>query len=261
MIPFHNAMGIVSVGGFDPDAAAYIAAMTVAPDATRQALINAFFIGIKADGLWDKADAFWLMAAHDAQAARLNARQPAAYTLAPNGTLTFTPDRGYQGDGGSDIATGFNPVSASAWSQNSASLSAYVNATPSDAQSGVAIIGDAAGRVLLSPWTSLGLVSRLNASNSTPAFAGVSTRLGMSTVSRTAATVSNAQKNGATIGATSDRASAAVASSSVSLLSYAGGNFSLDRLAFAWIGGGLTDAEMTALYNRVLAYLSPIGGN
>jgi hypothetical protein len=64
----------------DPDAAAYASAMTVAPSAARVALIDTFVRAIKAGGLWTRLDLLYLLAAHDAQAARVNVMAPGLHT-------------------------------------------------------------------------------------------------------------------------------------------------------------------------------------
>ena len=58
-------------GGSDADAAALIAAMSPAPDGTRQMLINDTIVALKAAGIWDELDELWLTAAHAEQAGLL----------------------------------------------------------------------------------------------------------------------------------------------------------------------------------------------
>lgn len=63
-------------GGYSTEAEAYFAAMTAQPNTTRKNLLAAMIDGIVADGDWSSLD--WLMvASHDAQAFRVNARNPA----------------------------------------------------------------------------------------------------------------------------------------------------------------------------------------
>src|SRR5262245_5597796 len=50
---------------------ALLAAMTVQPNAARQTLINDLIYGLKNAGLWIKIDFFYVLAAHDSQAARI----------------------------------------------------------------------------------------------------------------------------------------------------------------------------------------------
>src|SRR5690606_39788847 len=64
-------------------------------------------------GAWGALDGLYVLAAHDAQAARINWKDPANVATTINAP-TFTADRGYQGDGSSSsLDTNFNPVSAS----------------------------------------------------------------------------------------------------------------------------------------------------
>ena len=70
--PDWNSLGTFPAALFDPAATALFARMTVQPDNTRKALINSTIVGLKASGIWAKADALYVTAAHDAQSARLN---------------------------------------------------------------------------------------------------------------------------------------------------------------------------------------------
>jgi hypothetical protein len=83
---------------YDADAEAYFAAMSVEPDATRKGLLNDLIVGLKADSVWTKITWLSVLAAHDAQAARVNIKTPAQVATAIN-SPTFTTDLGYAGDG------------------------------------------------------------------------------------------------------------------------------------------------------------------
>lgn len=86
------------IGGYDPDAQAYFAAMTVQPSAARKDLINALIVGLKADGIWPRIQWLSLLASHSEQAGRLNIKTPAQIASAVNSPV-FTVDRGFAGDG------------------------------------------------------------------------------------------------------------------------------------------------------------------
>lgn len=267
-----RAVGLMGGGGgstpvvYDPDAAAYFAAMSVQPDDARKSLINDLIVGLKADGVWSKLDLFYLLALGTQQAANLNAKTPASFTVTPAGTTTFTADRGYTGNGTTGyLDTGFNPTTAPTpnWTQNSASLFCYVNAATSNtANNALFTWGNTPNSLRMTPWSGASnVVHRVNNGNST--FSGtITSRIGSQAVSRTASTTTNAQMNGAAFGATDVTASAAVSSANAELLRLAGtiynGN---DRIACAALGGGLSGAEMTALHNRTLTYLTAIGAN
>jgi hypothetical protein len=92
---------------YDADAEAYFAAMSVEPDATRKGLLNDLIVGLKADSIWAKLLGLWVFAAHDEQAARVNAKTPAQVLTAVN-SPAFTTDRSYAGDGATSyLATSF----------------------------------------------------------------------------------------------------------------------------------------------------------
>jgi hypothetical protein len=81
------------------EAQTYVAAMAVAPNDTRKAVIDDFFTAIKASPGLAKFDAIWLLAAHTEQAGLLNAVNPAAINLTASGGYTFTEDEGITGGG------------------------------------------------------------------------------------------------------------------------------------------------------------------
>ena len=94
----------------DPATEALIAQMSVAPTSAREGLIDALISGLKAYGIWPKLDRLWVMAAHDAQAARLDWKNPAGTALTAVNSPTFTADQGYAGDIVSAyLDTGFTP--------------------------------------------------------------------------------------------------------------------------------------------------------
>ena len=112
--------------GFSDEATALFAAMSVQPDAARKALINSFIVALKTAGIWSELDLLYVMAAHDAQAAQLNWKAPAANTLSPQNSPTFTTDRGYQGNGTTSYLTaGTNFSALTNYQQNDAVLGVW----------------------------------------------------------------------------------------------------------------------------------------
>lgn len=115
-------------GFVNPEAVAYVAAMSAQPDYTRRALIDTFFSNLKAGPLFGTnsllwLDAFGFTAAHDQQAANLDLLRP-TLPLIPSGNPLWTADRGYTGDAvDDDIEIPFNPTTATGkYSQNSACI-------------------------------------------------------------------------------------------------------------------------------------------
>ncbi len=97
---------------YSPEAAALLSRMTVTPSTARKQLIDALIATLVGAGIWAKLDALYLLAAHDAQAARLNWIAD-RYNLTAVNSPTFTTDRGYAGTGAAMyLDTGFNPATA-----------------------------------------------------------------------------------------------------------------------------------------------------
>jgi hypothetical protein len=251
--------------GYDPDAQAYFAAMSVQPDATRKGLINDYIVGLKTDGVWSLLDLVYLLASHDSQAAGLNAKTPASNVITVNGTCTFTTDGGYTSNGTTGyLDTNFNPATAGGnWTQNSASLFSWVNATTSDTASTTqATWGNTvAGAYILPLRTSGTFRTMLNGTGAQTFTAVLTTRLGSRAASRQGAAVTDGQVNGAAFGTTNATASQAPTSENANLLRFGASYNGNDRVALATLGGGLTGTQMTALHNRSSTFLTAIGAN
>lgn len=268
-----RALGLMGGGGgstpvvYDPDAAAYFAAMSVQPDDARKSLINDLIVGLKADGVWSKTRLLYLRALGTQQAALLNAKTPGTNDCTIVGTVTFTADRGFRGDGSTGyLNTGFNPTTASpVIGQNSLALYSYVNNTTSDVAGNETTWGSGgSSRIRLLPLSGSGVMSaRLNNStNNSFNGAALTTRLGSRAVSRTGATTSNGQMNGVAVGVTDTTSSSAPVSAVMELLRDSGTMYNgLDRIAADVLADGLSGAEMTALHARTLTFLTAIGAN
>jgi len=250
-----------ALGGvaYDPDAAAYFAAMSIQPDATRKGLINDYIVGLKADGVWSLLDLVYILASHDEQAARLNAKVPASNTITVAGTVTFTTDRGYTGNGTNGyLETGRALNAGGNYAQNSASTFSWINSSTGTTQSlGTWYSGS---RVSSLPDVAAGFTGRVN-QTSDSTFGNPANRLGSRCISRTGATTTNGQVNGVASGSTSTVASTSLNSTALTLLGDAANFNGLDRLALAALGGGLTGTQMTALHDRSSTFLTAIGAN
>ncbi|HYE38234.1 hypothetical protein [Methylocaldum sp.] len=93
----------------DADAQTVMDAFDVSPSLVRAQQISRFVSQLKAAGVWSKLDALFVLAAHDAQAARVNWKDVATVATEQN-SPAFTADRGYTFNGTSNyLATGFVP--------------------------------------------------------------------------------------------------------------------------------------------------------
>ncbi len=82
-----------------------VAAATTAPDSGRRALYEALYTALDAANLRSKLGVLYVLAAATSDVARLNLIDPGYLSLTENGTVTFTADRGYAGDGSTGYLT------------------------------------------------------------------------------------------------------------------------------------------------------------
>jgi len=243
--------------GPDVDATAYFAAMSVQPDATRKALLTALIKGLKADGIWALLDWFSVLAAHDAQAARINAKNPAQVASVVSAPV-FTTDRGYAGEAtlASYLDTGVLDTAAGNSVQDSSCVFGWVNIIGA---LGGPLIGTVTGgnqRLTLTPG-----VSRQYRVHGTvsPVSVGTAPTTGLYSGSRFSSVDVVGYKNGAQEGVSAVSTSTAPTAVNYSFLRGAG--ISCDhRMAVGGWGGHLDATKQTALYNHLNTYLTAVGG-
>lgn len=242
---------------YNPAAAAYFAAMTVQPDAARKSLLSQLIVGLQTDGVWALLDWFSVIAAHDAQAARINAKTP-SQVAAVNGSLTFTTDRGYV----SDAATGYLETSvadnaAGNWTQDSATMFSYANVAPVVGGSAIGLSASAATRLVLNPAGSVATARIHVVSN----ISGTTTSsLGLISAVRTSSTNGFMYRNGVLDGTSATSASIAPVASTFQFFRSNGAFLDVSRLAIAGWGGTLSATQNLALYTRINTYLTAVGG-
>lgn len=271
----HRAARMLLLGGrpsFEPEALALFARMSSAPTAERAALMNALIRSLKTGGVWAKLDALYVMAAADAQAARLNWVGD-TYNLSTVNSPTFTADRGYAGNGSSAyLETGFNPFSAvgAKYTRDSAHLALWDRTDR--AASGTSIeIGLFSGTAFQSHintrFTGDTFLGRVNQAVSGQMSAAVTSSSGFHVASRTGASAQAFYKNGSLLSSNAT-ASVSLASANDSYPILAGKTVgsaafanSADQLAAVSIGGGLTSGEQSTFYAAINTYLAAIGAN
>lgn len=249
----------------DSDAAALIARMSTPPDATRAALINALVVSLKAAGVWGKLDVLYVLAAADAQAARLNWKS-SSYDLTAVNSPTFTVDRGYAGDGATSyLRTNYIPSSNGAsYLQNSAHAGVWDRTSRATAD--VAALGARQGSanvLALYPRDALSGAIRgeINGADASPSVS-IASSVGHSVTSRTGASAGAIYRNGANLGGTLPTSSTPPNREVyVCCRNNAGtpSQFTTDQLAAIHLGGGLNDAEALALYTALNTYLTAVG--
>lgn len=244
---------------YDVDAAAYFAAMSVQPDATRKNLINDLIVGLKTDGVWSLISWLSLLASHDDQSARLNAKDPAKL-LSVVSTPTFTTDRGYAGNGSENryLDSGEALDAAGIFSLNSAHVGVWVNTAGSSTSRFFAGAGGSRFAIVTNQdnTTTSGTI---NTSSSTQ-FSTASTAIGMTLMSRTGPTTTALYKNGASI-ATSASSSTLMPTGTGRVVGSGGSTNTNGRHAAFFWGSGLNATQQAAFYTRLNTYLTAIGAN
>lgn len=265
--PFGGELGFAARTGFAwrAETLAAIAAMTSAPAETRKQLLNTLIAGLIDDGVWAKLDWLSPLAAHDAQAGRLNLVNPAQAMTAVNAP-TFTVDRGYAGDGATSYLTsGWNPTQdAVNFAINSASMGIWSRG-PEVAEN-VRMMGN-----------SISTLNARNTTNNAIAWANSSTNqnrplstitaLGLTAWTRDGAATGAIYKDGAALGAITTTAAAALQNGDFFVGCYNNNgvdgqsplSFTSQQIAVVWWAGGLTAGEQLAAYNRLHTYLVAVG--
>lgn len=248
--------GIVSGVTYDTSAAAYFAAMSVQPDATRKGLINDLIVGMKADGTWAKSDYLILRAMQTAQQGLINAVTPAQVETV-QGTMTFTADRGYMGDGTTGyIPTAVNDNAFSKFSQNSATVAIWINNT--GASTNVAL-GKITGTGLrITPITGASMIARCNGTS--PITGAVADGLGLSTAVRSDSLTLTTYRGSTQVATSAANASSALDGEPLQT-NRSAATFYPGRQAALCIGSALTSTEVAALNTRLTTYLTAVGGN
>lgn len=246
---------------YDTDAQAYFTAMSVQPDATRKTLINTLVLAMKAHGSWSAMDVAYLTAAHDAQAARLNIKNPVTFAASLANAPTFTTDRGYAGNGATSyLDTGFNlSTNGVQFTQNSAHIAEWC-------QNDLTILGGEIGTADASSGTSITpryvdgkAYFGINSANDGAGIT-VADGKGFYAANRSSSSAVQSYKNGTSIGG---GVSGSIAPLSNTLLigRSALASFGSRINAFASAGAGLSAGQQTNLYNDLLAYMQGVGAS
>jgi hypothetical protein len=233
---------------------------------TETAAYKALICGMVTDGTWSLMDALYIFATNNTTTAKLNLVST-SYTATVNGTLTFTADTGWTGDGSTGyLDTGFNPTSASGhYSLNSATLGVYdltSRAANISTQIGVLDLGASSISYIAAFFSGGGSWDMNGLSyNST---SGVTTSQGSWLASRTTNMLISYYQNGSLIGSNPAEASVAIQNADVYIFCYNNSgpmSVTSDQLSAAWIGGGLNSTQAANVQSRINNYMKALGIN
>ena len=245
---------MASVDPFRPETRQLLARMTTQPSLARASLIDRTIRGLIDAGLWDQFDILYFLAAHDAQAARLNWKANAFNLSVQSGSPVFTTDGGYRANPSTlsgVLSTGWAPISSAVnWALGDAALSAWGDESGSSTDGGALVSAGAAAIVSHygSGSSDGATVVGINQANAAVVTAPATPPVGLITGSRQGGDA-DIYYNGEIYQGLSG-SETGLATSAVTML-----NASAFRLRFASAGAGRTAAEEEALYDIVSAYL------
>lgn len=250
---------MVSGRRYCAEARALFARMSSQPGLLRKRLINELILDLKAASVWSLLDAFYVLAAHDSQAARLN-WVSTSFNLTATGSPTFTADEGYTGGSGKYLDTAFTPSAHGSLNDMAVGIWSLTSA-----QSAAPMIG--AGGNLAGPfvaiyprYTSDNAFAYVNQAGAGGQLSGsVTDGAAWYLASRTGASTHAGYRN--TTGTNLTQASATLTTNSIWLLGAHNDTPESNpgQAAAGLIASGLTSGNNTAIYNALNTYLVAVG--
>ncbi|KKB09804.1 hypothetical protein [Devosia chinhatensis] len=235
------------------ETASLIARMSTPPSPARAGLINDLIGALKQAGIWPRLDAFYMLAAHDAQAARCNWVAD-TYNLVVTGAPVFEANRGYTGGpGGHYLDTGFNPATMGLFSLSDAHIGVYCRTNVAE---DVGDCGNLNSRIFTR--TLGGRISgRMNDNAAPSVLPTTNTSVGHTLFSRHSTDGYRIDRNGEVLATTSNAASGLTSANFVLL--GAGPSVSTKQVAAGHFGLSLTVAQSSAASSAIQAYFNAIG--
>lgn len=250
-------MNRIRAGGllrtFEDESMNLLTRFTTNATGARCVIIDDTIRQLKAAGVWGKLDCFYMLAAAASDQALLNWKGT-SFSCTVGGTITFTADRGYAGNGTDGrLDTGFNPTTAPTpfYGLNSASIGVYsrtnTNAQPAMGNENSFIIPRNSGNT----WARLNRPNTITATNANGS--------GYFHAFRVASGEFRTRSRGVTT--LTATASTADANQNIWICAYnaAAPAYGTLQISHAYIGGGLTEAEVIALEDIVTSHLARIG--
>lgn len=249
--------------GYDVDAAAYFARMAVQESAEFKTAVNTFVINCKADGVWELLDRFYLGATNQVSNS-LYCLRNAGKSFSYQGSGTFTPDKGWAGDGSTGYID-FGEVPNAAGNQyalDSASFGVYCNGSPETGTGNFWHLGmNGNGRVRLTARVSGQQEGgRVNSSSDDTNIRVSTTRTGLRSASRVNNTNAKYFYGGALSADVAKASASPVSALNITLLRN-DTSYCPDQIAAGFSGGGMTEAQMADLCSHITTLLTALGAN
>jgi hypothetical protein len=245
-----RAGATVSSGvSYEAEATALFARFSSDPGTTRKDAINACIASLKTAGVWAKLSNFYVLAAHDSQAAKLN-WVTNARNITESGTGgTFTADQGFaSGNTGHKYVV--DTTDGVIFLQDSAHAAIWVRNDVEEAASTLQQFG--AGNNIYPRYPGGDVYCRLHDASETGAFGNLGSSLGLTLANRSSSTARQAYRNGSSISTTTQ------ASTTVSSTWWIGDQ-SAHQVSVASFGASLTSGEVSDFYNALNTLKTAIG--
>lgn len=258
-----NTLVWSSAPAYDVDAQAYFTANTAITSAADKDEINAFFVGLKADGIYTKMRAMYLLIWSSAASNKWNIKNPvdtdAAFRMAFSGGWTHASN-GITGNGTNSFGNTFFNGATQSLSRDSFNIGFYSNTNNNSGIDCGADVG--AYFYFCSRSVVIGNISRFF--TATPLDSLDPDTLGYYLATQQNSTSKKIFKNNVTLATSTAIASNGFANLNIFLgaLNRSGASFiTAKRYTFFHIGDGLTDIDATNLYNRVQTLMTHFGIN
>ena len=244
-------------------AANLIGRMTVQPDATRRALIEATIASLKDAGVWSKLDAFYCMAAHSDQAARLNWVKPQFDLVNANTTaVVFNADRGFTTNGSTNgLDTLFTPsLHAVKMSQNSGVMFLRHRTNTQNSYYDAGWAFNSNPTILLGTRNAADKMTyAMNSAAASTSVTAITDARKVIAVDRPASTTQLLYVDGVVVENAGVASTGLMSNGSMKLGLTLGNRWSARQFSFFGFGASLTEEEHEALRNAIENYMSAVG--
>jgi hypothetical protein len=242
----------------DADATSFLAAAAITDTPTVNAVCT-LTGSLKSAGLWTLMDAIYPFVGGTSASNSFNLKNPAAYRITWGGSVAFSSS-GITGDGASGYGnTGFNPATGGNYSLTSASIGVFSQTNNLEGAAVIGIVGPPNATILF-----YGGQEKFNGLNSTAytQSAVMATTKGFTAISLIPGpTLTSYQTDGGGGPYTQQTATLPNGNLFVLAENSAGTptSFTSKTLSFAFIGGGLTGTQVTALQTAVTTFNTALG--
>lgn len=244
--------------GLLPETQALLLRFSGDASTARKAAIDRLIGALKVSGVWQRLDALYVMAAHDAQAAQRNWIAD-RFNLAISGSPVFTADRGYRGDGEGYLDTGLNPTAGGLnYRQDNASMGFWNLSDLSSESYDMGAYQSASMRADMRIYRP-GAWFPAYLNDGTFLNLAVTDMVGLFGVSRLDGTTRSVRVNARAPEMTGADTTGVPGVPFFILGANGVGARSRRQCAAAWIGGGLTDAQYVAAHEALRRYLTDVG--